>query len=140
MDPYGRLWRACELLREHRGDGHIAACIAAGLGPVAMNVITELWVGMPLGSYSATRGWTAEQIAVAAEDLRADGLLHGNELSARGREWRDGLEATTDAMERPVVDAIGDGFDAIVAQLDEWSARCIAADTFPPDAFKRAAG
>ena len=53
-DPYGRLWRACELLREHRGDGHIAACIAAGLGPVAMNVLTEVWVGMPLGSYSAT--------------------------------------------------------------------------------------
>ena len=53
-DPYGRLWRACDLLREHRGDGHIAACIAAGLGPVAMNVLTELWVGMPLGSYSAT--------------------------------------------------------------------------------------
>ena len=54
-DPFGRLWRACELLREHRGDGHVAACIAAGLGPVTMNVITELWIGMPLGSYSATR-------------------------------------------------------------------------------------
>ena len=47
-DPFGRLWRACELLREHRGDGHIAACTAAGLGPVTMNVITELWIGMPL--------------------------------------------------------------------------------------------
>jgi hypothetical protein len=139
-DPYGRLWRACELLREHRGDGHIAACIAAGLGPVAMNVLTELWVGMPLGSYSATRGWTAEQIAAAAEDLRVDGLLQGDELSTRGRTWRDGLEATTDDMERAVVDAIGDGFDPIVTQLDEWSAQCIAADAFPPDAFKRAAG
>ena len=47
-------------------------------------------------------------------------------------------------MERRVVDAIGDGtgvgFNAIVAQLDEWSARCIAAGAFPPDALKRAAG
>src|SRR4051794_20901460 len=29
-DPYGQLWRACELVREHRGDSHIAACVAAG--------------------------------------------------------------------------------------------------------------
>lgn len=139
-DPYGRLWRGCDLLREHRGDGHIAACIAAGLGSVTMNVLTELWVGMPLGSYSATRGWTAEHIADAAEGLRVDGLLQGDELSARGWEWRDGLETTTDDIERAVVDAIGNGFDAIVAQLDEWSSRCIAAGAFPPDAFKRAAG
>src|SRR5262245_3028657 len=46
-DPVGRLWRACELAREHRGDSHIAASIARGLDPIAMNVITELWVGMP---------------------------------------------------------------------------------------------
>ena len=57
-----------------------------------------------------------------------------------GWEWRDGLETTTDDIERAVVDAIGNGFDAIVAQLDEWSSRCIAAGAFPPDAFKRAAG
>ena len=139
-DPHGRLWRACDLLREHRGDGHIAACIAAGLGPVTMNVLTELWVGMPLGSYSATRGWTAEQIAAAAENLRVQDLLQGDGLSARGRQWRQDLETTTDDMERAVIDAIGDGFDAIVAQLDEWSARCIAAGAFPPDSLKRAAG
>ncbi len=143
-DPYGRLWRACDLLREHRGDGHVAACISAGLGPVAMNILTELWLGMPLGTYTATRGWTAEQIGAVADDLRADGLLAGDQLSARGRVWRDGLEATTDALERSVVEAInaasGDRFDAVVAQLDEWSARCVGARAFPPDVFKRAAG
>ena len=45
-DPVGRLWRACELVREHRGDSHVAACISRGLGPVDMNILTELWVGM----------------------------------------------------------------------------------------------
>jgi hypothetical protein len=139
-DPYGRLWRACDLLREHRGDGHIAASIAAGLDPVAMNVLTELWVGMPFGTYSATRGWSADQLATAAARLRADGLLDGDELSDRGREWRDGLEATTDDMEAGIVAAIGPGFDDVVARLDEWSRRCIAGAAFPPDVFKRAAG
>jgi Helix-turn-helix family len=139
-DDHGRLWRACEVLREHRGDSHVAACIAAGLGPVTMNVLTEVWVGMPLGSYSATRGWSADQLTAAADRLRADGLLDGDALSARGRTWRDGIEATTDAMERQIVDSLGDGFDDVVAQLDAWSARCVEAGAFPPDAFKRAAG
>ena len=139
-DAFGRLWRACDLVREHRGDGHIAACIAAGLDPVAMNVLTELWVGMPFGTYSATRGWTPDQLAAAADRLRSDGLLDGDALTARGREWRDGLEATTDSTQAPLIAAIGSPLDDIVAQLDEWSGRCIAAGAFPPDAFKRAAG
>jgi hypothetical protein len=151
-DPVGRLWRTCDLVREHRGDSHVAASVAAGVGPIAMNVLTELWVGMPLGSYSATRGWTPEQLTATADRLRADGLLDGDqqavqaeqaeqaELSRRGRVWRDGLEATTDAQERSIVEALGDGFDGVVARLDEWSARCVAAGAFPPDVFKRAAG
>jgi len=44
-------------VREHRGDSHIAVANAAGLGPVEMNVLTECWLGMPLLSYTATRGW-----------------------------------------------------------------------------------
>ena len=47
-DPHGALWQAADLAREHRGDGHLAACVAAGLGPVEMNVLTELYVGYPL--------------------------------------------------------------------------------------------
>jgi hypothetical protein len=138
--PVGRLWRACDLVREHRGDSHVAASVAAGVDPIAMNVLTELWVGMPFASYSATRGWTPEQLAATADRLRADGLLDGDQLSRRGQVWRDGLEATTDAQERSIVEALRDGFDELVARLDEWSARCIAAGAFPPDVFKRAAG
>ena len=105
-----------------------------------MNVLTELWVGMPFGTYSATRGWSADQLATAAARLRADGLLDGDELSDRGREWRDGLEATTDAHGGRHRRGLGPGFDDVVARLDEWSRRCIAAAAFPPDVFKRAAG
>jgi hypothetical protein len=139
-DPVGRLWRACELAREHRGDSHVAACIAGRLDPIAMNVLTEVWVGMPLGSYSVTRGWSPDEIAATAASLRSDGLLDGDELSAAGRTYRDELEATTDAMERSIVDALGPELDTMIAQLDQWSSACVAAGAFPPDAFKRAAG
>ena len=43
-------------------------------------------------------------------------------------------------MEEKVVNAIGDDFEALVAQLQDWSNLCIAAKTFTSDVFKRAAG
>ncbi len=139
-DPVGRLWRACDLAREHRGDSHVAVCVAAGLGPIEMNILTELWVGMPLGRYTATRGWPEDAIVGAAEGLRDAGWLDGAELSPEGQTFRAELEASTDALEQPIVDALAADLDVVIEQLADVSARCIAAGTFPPDAYKRAAG
>ena len=138
--PIGQLWRACDLLREHRGDSHIAACISAGLGPVAMNILTELWVGMPLGSYTATRGWSPAAIAATMARLEADGLVADGALTAVGRRFRDDIEQRTDAMEQPIIDAIGGEFALVVDELDAWSAKCIEAKAFSPNTLKRAAG
>ncbi len=139
-DPVGRLWRACELAREHRGDSHVAACVAAGLDPIEMNVLTELWVGMPLGSYSASRGWSPESIAATAQSMRDKGWLDGDALSAAGLDLRNSIEDTTDRSGQWIVDSLGGAFDSTVAALDGWSTLCIDAAAFPPDVFKRAAG
>jgi hypothetical protein len=138
--PAGQLWRACDLLREHRGDTHVAACISAGLGPVAMNIVTELYVGMPLFSYSATRAWPQEVLDSTADQLRATGLLDGDTLSQAGRRLRDEIEERTDAGQQPIIDAIGDDLDTVVDQLNQWSAACVDAKMFPPNVYKRAAG
>lgn len=137
--PIGILWRSCELAREHRGDGHVAVCLAAGLDPVTMNVLTELFVGMPLGSYSASRAWSADELAGAADNLRTAGLIDGDVLTVAGLDYRREIEARTDALDQPLVDAIED-LDAVLEPLREWSQYCIAAGAFPPDPFKRAAG
>lgn len=138
--PLGQLWHASELLREHRGDSHIAACVAAGLDPVEMNILTETWVGMPLFSYTASRAWSEEAMNAAADRLRSRGLLEGDTLSAEGQVFRDVLEDTTDALQTTALAPLTDGFDDLVEQLNEWSAQCVAAGAFPPDPFKRAAG
>lgn len=137
-DPVGVLWRSCELLREHRGDGHVAVCVSRGLDAITMNILTELWVGMPLGSYTATRGWSPEVIDAQADELRRIGWLDGDVLTAEGRAVRVAVEADTDALEAGVVDALGD--DAVLSELANWSQRCVAAGAFPPDVYKRAAG
>ena len=66
-DPFQRLWWACDLVREHRGDSHVAVVNAAGLGPVEMNVLTECWLGMPQLSYTATRGWPEGAMRAAVD-------------------------------------------------------------------------
>jgi hypothetical protein len=139
-DPAGQLWRACDILREHRGDSHIAAVNAAGLDPVRANMLTELWLGMPPRSYTATRGWSPAAMDAAADPLRADGLLDGDALTAAGRDLRDAVEAATDRQEAAIVAAVGADLDATVATVDACSARCVAAGAFPPDQLKRWAG
>ncbi|HXL17121.1 MAG TPA: hypothetical protein VN961_06335 [Streptosporangiaceae bacterium] len=72
-DPVHLLWWACGLVREHRGDSHVAAAASAGLNAVEMNVLTELWTGMPLLSYTATRGWAREATQRAVAQLEERG-------------------------------------------------------------------
>lgn len=138
--PAGQLWRACDILREHRGDGHVAACVAAGVDAVAMNILTELYLGMPLFAYSASRAWPEDVLSATVERLRGDGLVDGDALSAQGRRLRDDIEAHTDAAQASVVAAIGDDLEEAVTQLDRWSSACVAAGAFPPNIYKRAAG
>lgn len=139
-DDLARLWRCCELLREHRGDGHVGVLVAEGLDPAEANIVTELWVGMSFGSYSATRGWSPEQLAAASTRLEQRGLLAGGALTIEGLDLRIRIEQATDRAERAVLDAIGDDLEPAVAQLSTWSAACVAAGAFPPDPYKRAAG
>lgn len=139
-DPYQRLWWACDLVREHRGDSHVAVANAAGLGPVEMNVLTECWIGMPLLSYTATRGWPEAAMSAAVDGLEARGWLRDGALTDAGRAARAGIEDRTDAAEQPIAAALGDRLDEVVARLDGWSERCIAAGAFPADILKRAAG
>src|SRR6202050_2414010 len=83
-DPFQRLWWACDLVREHRGDSHGAGANAAGLGPGEMDGVTECWVGMPLLSYTATRGWPEAAMRAAVDGLGARGWAGGGAACGGG--------------------------------------------------------
>ncbi len=139
-DPVHLLWWACGLVREHRGDSHVAAVAAAGLNPVEANIVTELWIGMPLLSYTATRGWSAEAMQRAVESLELGGWLRDGGLTDIGLAARLEIEQHTDDQEQAIVAALGDRFDEVCDRLDHWGQLCIEASAFPPDILKRAAG
>lgn len=139
-DPFGRLQRGCELLREARGDAHVAVAVSAGLGPVEMNVFTEVWNGFAPGSYTATRGWDTGQVAEAAATLEGRGWLHDGALTDEGTMVRHELEAATDVAQWRAVASLGGELDDVVAQLETWGSACIDAGVFPADILKRACG
>ncbi len=97
-DPMLALWHAATLLREHRGDGHVAALTLAGLDPVESLVIGGLYANNT-EFVRTTRGWTESEWQAGQARLRDRGLLTAEgELSVAGRELRDQVEADTDRL------------------------------------------
>jgi hypothetical protein len=127
----GDLWRACDLVREHRGDSHIIAWVGGGLDPVQATISTELWWRLPLRSYVRTRGWTEEEIDAALDRSRASGLMDGDEFSPAGEALRAEIEWVTDRQERPVIDALGDDADELFGLLAPMTEAVVAAKGYP---------
>jgi hypothetical protein len=139
-EPLGQLWHACTILREHRGDGHLAACVAAGLDGLQANLLTELLVGWEPFAYAASRGWSPEAMRAGMAALEARGLVAGGSFTDEGRRLRADVEETTDRLVQPVVDALGGDLPALVQTVDGWSQQIVDRGWFPPDPYKRAAG
>ncbi len=70
------LWHAATLVREHRGDGHVAVLTASGIGPVEATVLDGLWSGRTTFLHR-TRGWSEEEFAAATASLVRRGWVDG---------------------------------------------------------------
>jgi hypothetical protein len=90
-EPVARLWHAATLLREHRGDGHVAALVAADLGGVealALRAAVDR-AGDGAGS-RVVAGWTREQMQPARGWTDADWDAADSRLAGRGLLAADG--------------------------------------------------
>jgi hypothetical protein len=97
-DPVESLWQACTCLREHRGDGHVAALTTAGLSGCQALVLFALSEGLPPQMFLDARGWSTEEWGRARVDLERRGLVHGDQMTPLGLELRRGVEQTTDGL------------------------------------------
>ncbi|MCM3887089.1 hypothetical protein [Frankia sp. R82] len=107
-DPLATIWQAATVLREHRGDGHVAALVTAGLdGPESLVWRVGLG-GTDRAFYQQIRGWTDHEWDAAADRLRARGWLDAaGTPSAAARAAALDLEATTDRLASPPWDDLG---------------------------------
>jgi hypothetical protein len=95
------IWHAAKLLREHRGDGHVALLVAAGLSGVDALVVHAAYDGIPPDALRLSRRWNEDVWAASVEDLRVRGWLTDDALptlTAEGRTWRKGIEDRTDEL------------------------------------------
>jgi hypothetical protein len=144
-EPVARLWHAATLLREHRGDGHVAALVAADLdGAEALalragvdragdGVRSHVAAGWKREQMQPARGWTDAEWDAADERLTARGLLDGERAAtAAGVALHRAIEHATDqAAARPWA-SLGDDKVAALAQLLAPIARaCATAMPFP---------
>jgi hypothetical protein len=96
-EPRLALWHAATLIREHRGDGHVAALLRAGLDPVESIVVGGLFAGNT-GFMRSSRGWSDDEWAAATARLTERGLMDGTALTDAGLAFRKDVERETDRM------------------------------------------
>lgn len=109
-EPHLALWHAATLLREYRGDGHIAALAHFGLtGVHALVVDCASDLGMAKEIVMPHRGWTGEEWDAAEEELRARGLVAADgTLTPRGAEVRVEVERETNRLDQEPYASLGD--------------------------------
>jgi hypothetical protein len=97
-EPHLGLWQATTILRESRGDGHIAALIAASLDPCEALVAFAADNGLDPEYMRQARAWSLEEWEAAAARLTERGLLDDSGvLTGEGRVLREWVEERTDA-------------------------------------------
>ncbi|MFI7357072.1 hypothetical protein ACIBTP_24425 [Streptomyces avidinii] len=106
--PHSVLWHAATILREHRGDGHLAALQAHHLDPVE-SLVLQSGVGAAPAEWFESRQWSADAWQAARGRLAARGLLaedgggdsgggDGGAATAAGLALRTEVEKLTDEL------------------------------------------
>jgi hypothetical protein len=133
-DPHLVLWQAQTVLRELRGDGHVAVLLSAGLDPVESGALLAAEIGMDQGWMRTRRGWTPEEWSAGLDRLTDRGLLAGAAPTPEGRALRRAVEARTDALADVAWTALGDDRTGRLVELVAPLTRTIVAgDSFLPD-------
>jgi helix-turn-helix protein len=110
-DAHLVLWHAQTLLREFRGDAHLAALLLDGLSGVEALIIHAATGDIPASVLQASRAWPDLEWTAAVERLRGRGLLATDgtlALSDEGRRRRQWVEDRTDALAVVAYDALGE--------------------------------
>lgn len=94
-----RCFHAASMLREHRGDGHIAALMSEGIGGVESHVVFSLAMDLPAARFGRIHDLPAEKLDGVIGGMRGRGLI-GNDgwLTEAGRTVNRRVEGLTDDL------------------------------------------
>ena len=125
-EPVARLWHAANMLREHRGDGHVAALVSERIGGTEAHVLSALATGIyPAESFGRIHHLPEARLAAVMDGLRDRGLLDASgRFTAAGCATKDRIETLTDALaEAPYEGLEPLELDELVTLLEPISTR-----------------
>lgn len=131
-DPLAKLWHATTLLREQRGDGHVAVLTALGFSGRECNVLHAAAGRVPKEMIMRSRDYDDDQWRVHQDQLTRRGLLDGDALTETGRALKQRIEDTTDRLALSALDALDDGeVEALFRTLTPIARKVVAAGDLP---------
>ncbi|OMC18426.1 SCO6745 family protein [Mycobacterium colombiense] len=108
-DPLSALWHATTLLREQRGDAHVAVLAAAGISGRESNVLHAAAGNVSRDYIARTRDYDETTWRQHEQRLAERGLLNDDgTLTSTGRELKDDIELRTDTLALSALDALSD--------------------------------
>jgi len=132
-EPVLALWHALTLLREHRGDTHVAVLIAEGISGRESNVLHTAAGRVPREYMMRARdydddSWREHEIALAARGLLDD----EGALTASGTDLKNHIESSTDRLALRALDALDDDdVEKLFAALTPITRQVIAGGDIP---------
>ncbi len=129
-DPVARLWHSATMLREHRGDGHIAALVGARIGGAEAHILSALEMGIhPPESFGRVHHLPKKRLAAIMDGLRERGLVDAEgRFTDAGREVKQRIESLTDELAAAPYEALSAAeLDELIAALEPITAKLVAA-------------
>lgn len=133
-DDLGAVWHAATVLREYRGDSHLAVLTAAGIDGVTSNVLATA-AGLTLPAQQKLRGWDDSEWENAAAGLRERGWIDADDrITEAGIIARTQIESDTDRVTAAGISAEAIDHFASVADLAVAASKGIVAAGIDPTA------
>jgi hypothetical protein len=132
--PHLQLWQAATILREHRGDGHLAALLVARLDPVEA-LVSFAAIGAASVERFESRGWSPEEWAAARERLTVRELVDADGTATEaGRGLRHGIEQRTDLLAVAPWQSLGPaGTDRLAELLGDYWVAVLSSGLLPTE-------
>ena len=132
-EPLAKLWHAVTLLREQRGDGHVAVLAGLGISGRECNVLHAAAGRVPKEMIMRSRDNDDDQWALYRDRLVRRGLLdEHDDLTAAGRDLKQRIEDTTDALALEALEALDDGeVETLFRSLTPITRKVVAAGDVP---------
>ncbi|SBS70267.1 conserved hypothetical protein [uncultured Mycobacterium sp.] len=136
------LWHAATLLREHRGDGHVAILVSEGISGRESNVFHVAAGAVPADFIKRSRDYSDQEWDACVHTLGERGLLTpACTLTDAGRALKEHIEWRTDTLALSALSALDDaGVERLFQALTPITRQVIAGGDLPaatPMALRR---